>query len=92
MSNIAFVGLGVMGYPMAGHLSKAGHKVFVYNRTISKAEKWLTDYNGVACKTPAEASKNAEIVFTCVGNDEDVRSVVFGEEGVLAVSDEILSK
>ena len=84
MSNIAFAGLGVMGYPMAGHLSKAGHKVFVYNRTISKAEEWLTDYNGVVCETPAEASKGAEIVFTCVGNDEDVRSVVFGEEGVLA--------
>ena len=84
MSNVAFVGLGVMGYPMAGHLSNAGHNVSVYNRTTSKAEAWSTDYNGVVCNTPAEASQGAEFVFTCLGNDEDVRSVVSSENGVLA--------
>ncbi len=86
MSNqkVAFVGLGVMGYPMAGHLSKAGYETTVYNRTSSKAEKWCHDYKGSWAKTPREAAEDADFVFICVGNDDDLRSVVYGDEGVLA--------
>jgi 3-hydroxyisobutyrate dehydrogenase len=80
---VAFIGLGVMGYPMAGYLSKAGFETKVYNRTKSKAEKWAQEYSGVACDTPREAAEGCDIVFTCVGNDDDVRSVVYGEEGLL---------
>ena len=79
--NVAFIGLGVMGYPMAGYISKAGHNVTVFNRTKSKAEKWISEYKGNIAETPAEAAKNAEYVFTCVGNDNDLREVTFGEQG-----------
>jgi len=81
--NLAFIGLGVMGYPMAGYLVKAGHEVTVYNRTVSKAEKWCKDYGGSLASTPGKAASDAEIVFVCVGNDDDVRSVIFGAHGVL---------
>ncbi len=79
--NVAFIGLGVMGYPMAGYISKAGHNVTVYNRTTAKAEKWLTEYKGKLAKTPADAAKEAEYIFTCVGNDNDLREVTFGDNG-----------
>ena len=79
--NVAFIGLGVMGYPMAGYISKAGHNVTVYNRTKSKAEKWIKEYKGKIAETPAEATKNAEYIFTCVGNDNDLREVTFGDNG-----------
>lgn len=86
MSNqkVAFIGLGVMGYPMAGHLSKAGFETRVYNRTTAKAEQWCKDYQGSFAATPREAAEGADVVFICVGNDEDLRSVVFGEDGALA--------
>ena len=80
--NVAFIGLGVMGYPMAGYISKAGHNVTVFNRTKSKAEKWIGEYNGKMVETPAEAAKEAEYIFTCVGNDNDLREVTFGDNGV----------
>jgi len=80
--NVAFIGLGVMGYPMAGYISKGGHNVTVFNRTKSKAEKWVSEYSGKLAETPAEAAKNAEYVFTCVGNDNDLREVTFGDNGV----------
>ena len=80
--NVAFIGLGVMGYPMAGYISKAGHNVTVYNRTKSKAEKWINEYEGKMAVTPAEATKDAEYIFTCVGNDNDLREVTFGDNGV----------
>ena len=78
---VAFIGLGVMGYPMAGYISKAGHNVTVYNRTTTKADKWLTEYKGKLAKTPADAAKDAEYIFTCVGNDNDLREVTFGDNG-----------
>ncbi|MGO2478242.1 MAG: NAD(P)-dependent oxidoreductase, partial [Pseudoalteromonas sp.] len=81
---VAFIGLGVMGYPMAGHLATAGYQVCVYNRTTAKAQKWAEQYNGSVAVTPASAAKNADIVFMCVGNDDDLRSVVYGTDGVLA--------
>ncbi|MEJ2893266.1 NAD(P)-dependent oxidoreductase [Pseudoalteromonas sp. B5MOD-1] len=81
---VAFIGLGVMGYPMAGHLANAGHSVTVYNRTTAKAQKWVSEYQGEYSETPSEAAKGADIVFMCVGNDDDLRSVVYGENGVLA--------
>jgi 3-hydroxyisobutyrate dehydrogenase-like beta-hydroxyacid dehydrogenase len=81
---VAFIGLGVMGYPMAGHLIKAGHDVCVYNRNQEKAEKWQAEFSGNMASTPAQAAKECEIVFCCVGNDNDVRQVVLGEEGILA--------
>ncbi|WP_217876524.1 NAD(P)-dependent oxidoreductase [Pseudoalteromonas shioyasakiensis] len=81
---VAFIGLGVMGYPMAGHLANAGHTVTVYNRTTAKAQKWVSEYQGEYAETPSEAAKGADIVFMCVGNDDDLRSVVYGENGVLA--------
>ncbi|MBO6782631.1 MAG: NAD(P)-dependent oxidoreductase [Alphaproteobacteria bacterium] len=80
----AFIGLGVMGYPMAGHLKSAGHDVAVYNRTAAKAETWAGEHGGTAHTTPREAASGAEFVFVCVGNDDDVRSVVLGDDGVLA--------
>ena len=79
--NVAFIGLGVMGYPMAGYISKGGHNVTVFNRTTSKAEKWTQEYKGKIAKTPAEAAMNAEYIFTCVGNDNDLKDVTFGENG-----------
>lgn len=81
---LAFIGLGVMGYPMAGHLQRAGATVTVYNRTAAKAEAWVADYGGRSAPTPGGAAVGAEIAFVCVGNDDDVRSVVYGERGVLA--------
>jgi 3-hydroxyisobutyrate dehydrogenase-like beta-hydroxyacid dehydrogenase len=79
----AFIGLGVMGYPMAGHLAKSGHGVTVYNRTTARAEAWCQEYGGRSAMTPAEAAKDAEMVFSCVGNDNDVRDVLLGDDGVL---------
>lgn len=84
MQKVAFIGLGVMGYPMAGHLASAGYEVAVYNRTSSRAEAWAGEHSARSAGTPAEAAADAAIVFTCVGNDQDVRSVIFGEQGVLA--------
>ena len=85
MAKVAFIGLGVMGYPMAGHLKvKGGHEVTVYNRTFAKAEKWVAEFGGTAAKTPAEAAAGAEFVFTCVGNDDDLRSVTVADDGALA--------
>lgn len=84
LNSLAFVGLGVMGFPMAGHLQTAGHHVTVYNRTASKAEQWQVQYGGQTAATPAKAASNANVVFTCVGNDDDLRSVVYGAEGILA--------
>lgn len=81
---IAFLGLGVMGAPMAEHLAAAGHNVTVYNRTASKADAWVSAYGGTAAATPALAVKGAEIVITCVGNDSDLRNVVLGDDGALA--------
>lgn len=81
---VAFIGLGVMGYPMAGYLSKAGYSTKVYNRTYAKAQKWQEEYQGQACETPRLAAEGCDIVFVCVGNDDDVRSVVYGEDGILA--------
>ncbi|MBK8175606.1 MAG: NAD(P)-dependent oxidoreductase [Rhodospirillales bacterium] len=84
MANAAFIGLGVMGYPMAGHLVRAGHSVRVYNRTEAKAKAWVKTFGGHAAATPAEAARGAELVFTCVGNDNDLRGVVLGEHGAIA--------
>ena len=84
MAKVAFIGLGVMGYPMAGHLSKGGHDVTVYNRTAAKAAKWKKAFGGKTAKTPREAAKGKEFVFVCVGNDDDLRSVMLGEKGALA--------
>jgi len=82
MSNVAFIGLGVMGYPMAGYISKAGHNVTVYNRTVAKANKWLSDYKGLKADTPAKAAEEADFVFTCVGNDNDLSEVTIGKDGI----------
>ncbi|MAG04221.1 MAG: oxidoreductase [Acidimicrobiaceae bacterium] len=84
MARCAFIGLGVMGYPMAGHLQLSGHETTVYNRTRSKAEAWVGEHGGAMAATPAEAAEGADAVMMCVGNDDDVRSVVHGDEGVLA--------
>ncbi|MDF1633942.1 NAD(P)-dependent oxidoreductase [Mycoplana sp. MJR14] len=85
MANVAFIGLGVMGYPMAGHLKvKGGHDVTVYNRTFAKAEKWAAQFGGKAARTPAAAAKDADFVFICVGNDDDLRQVTIAEDGALA--------
>ena len=80
--NVAFIGLGVMGYPMAGYISKAGHNVTVFNRTTSKADAWLNKHKGSKAETPAKAAEDADYVFTCVGNDNDLREVTFGEKGI----------
>ncbi|WKB51360.1 NAD(P)-dependent oxidoreductase [Eleftheria terrae] len=81
---VAFLGLGVMGHPMAGHLAQAGHQVTVYNRSAAKAEQWVQQYGGRLAATPAEAARGADLVFACVGNDDDLRSVVLGEQGAFA--------
>jgi len=81
---VAFLGLGVMGFPMAGHLARAGHEVTVYNRSAAKASSWVAEYTGASAATPAAAAKDAEFVFACVGNDDDLRSVVLGAEGAFA--------
>jgi 3-hydroxyisobutyrate dehydrogenase-like beta-hydroxyacid dehydrogenase len=81
---VAFLGLGVMGYPMAGHLARAGHQVTVYNRTAAKAAAWVAEYGGSSAATPAQAAQGADIVFACVGNDDDLRSVTVGEQGAFA--------
>ena len=85
MAKVAFLGLGVMGYPMAGHLlKKGGHDVTVYNRSAAKAQQWVKEHGGKSAATPREAAKDCDFVMMCVGNDDDVRSVVYGENGVLA--------
>jgi len=88
IKNVSFVGLGVMGYPMAGHLQKNGYNVTVFNRTESKAKKWVEEYGGQIGKTPNEASLNAEIVFMCVGRDEDIIEVMEGDNGILSSAKE----
>ncbi|SDH81336.1 NAD(P)-dependent oxidoreductase [Pseudomonas panipatensis] len=84
MATVAFIGLGVMGYPMAGHLQSKGHDVCVYNRTPARAERWVAEYAGRSAPTPREAAQGAEFVMCCVGNDDDLRSVVLGADGALA--------
>ncbi|HEY9038033.1 MAG TPA: NAD(P)-dependent oxidoreductase [Roseovarius sp.] len=84
MAKLAFLGLGVMGYPMAGHLAAAGHDVTVYNRTAAKAEKWVAEHGGASAPTPREAAEGADFVMACVGNDNDLRSVCLGEDGAFA--------
>ena len=85
MAKVAFIGLGVMGYPMAGHLkAKGGHELTVYNRTAAKADKWVKEYGGTAAPTPAKAAEGADFVFCCVGNDDDLRSVTLGDDGAFA--------
>ena len=83
ISKAAFIGLGVMGYPMAGHLAKKGYQVTVFNRTATKAEQWVKEFGGQHALTPAEAAKDAQIVFSCVGNDDDLRAVAMGDDGAL---------
>ena len=84
IKNVSFIGLGVMGYPMAGHLQNNGYNVTVYNRTTVKAEKWVEESKGSMAKTPGEASQNSEIVFMCVGRDEDIIEIMEGEDGILS--------
>ena len=81
---LAFLGLGVMGYPMAGHLARAGHRLTVYNRSVEKAERWVGQFGGTAADSPAQAARDADIVMMCVGNDNDVRAVAVHENGALA--------
>jgi len=88
MTKITFLGLGVMGYPIAGHLAAAGHSITVYNRTINKAEAWTRQHTGVFCTTPAKAASGAEIVMACVGNDDDLRSVCLGSDGAFSTMSE----
>jgi 3-hydroxyisobutyrate dehydrogenase len=82
--DVAFLGLGVMGFPMAGHLARAGHNVTVYNRTAARAQDWVAKHGGKSAPTPAAAAKGAEIVFACVGNDDDLRSILHGPDGAFA--------
>ena len=82
MAKVSFIGLGVMGYPMAGHISKAGHDVTVFNRTTLKAEKWVKEHKGKLAKTPMEAAKESDFIFTCVGNDNDLKEVTLGDKGL----------
>ena len=84
IKNVSFIGLGVMGYPMAGHLHKNGYNVTVYNRTEAKAKNWVNEYGGQLGKTPAEASKDAQVVFICVGRDEDIIEVMESDKGILS--------
>ena len=84
MAKVAFIGLGVMGYPMAGHLAAAGHDVTVYNRTGEKAERWVAEHGGARAATPRAAAEGAEVVMACVGNDDDLRAVCLGEDGAFA--------
>ena len=81
--SVAFVGLGVMGYPMAGHLARAGHSVKIYNRTATVMQRWLDEYPGTGCGSPGEAARDSEFVCCCVGNDEDVRAVTLAEDGII---------
>jgi len=83
-TDVAFLGLGVMGYPMAGHLARAGHRITVYNRTAAKAERWTAEHPGRSTRTAAEAARGARVVLACVGNDDDLRAVVLGPDGALA--------
>lgn len=87
MAKLAFLGLGVMGFPMAGHLQKAGHDVTVYNRTAQKAVAWVAEYRGISAPTPREAAQDAQFVMACVGNDDDLRSVCLGPDGAFAGMD-----
>ncbi|MGR3272254.1 NAD(P)-dependent oxidoreductase [Thalassococcus profundi] len=87
MAKVAFLGLGVMGYPMAGHLARRGHEVTVYNRTAAKAEAWVEEHGGAWAKTPAEAARGKEFIMACVGNDDDLRSVCTGEGGAFGGMD-----
>ncbi len=84
MTKVAFIGLGVMGYPMAGHLARAGYDVTVYNRAPAKAEKWAQEFNGQTAPTPAQAAQGAEFIMTCVGNDDDLRGVCLGDDGAFS--------
>ena len=84
MAKCAFLGLGVMGYPMAGHMAKAGHEVTVYNRTAAKADKWVSEFGGKMAPTPREAAEGADFVMACVGNDDDLRGVCLGKDGAFA--------
>ncbi|MCH1413157.1 MAG: NAD(P)-dependent oxidoreductase [Rhodobacteraceae bacterium] len=84
MHNLAFIGLGVMGYPMAGHLAKAGHEVTVYNRSSERAKKWRSEYDGQIALTPADAAEGADFVMCCVGNDDDLREVTIGKNGAFS--------
>lgn len=84
MAKVAFLGLGVMGYPMAGHLAAAGHEVTVFNRTAAKAESWVAQHGGASAATPAEAAREAEFIFACVGEDDDVRQMTIGENGAFS--------
>ena len=84
MSNLAFIGLGEMGFPMAGHLAKAGHSVTVYNRSSDKAEKWCSEYKGQIAATPADAAEGADFILCCVGNDDDLREVTTGSSGAFS--------
>ncbi len=84
MTRLAFIGLGVMGYSMAGHLARAGHTMCVFNRTGTRAERWVNEFGGVRADTPAQAAEDAEVVFCCLGNDHSVREVAYGEHGVLS--------
>ena len=84
MSNLSFIGLGVMGFPMAGHLAEAGHKVTVYNRSLDKTKKWFSNFGGKIAKTPADAAEGADFVMCCVGNDDDLREVTIGQNGAFS--------
>ena len=86
LGRVGFVGLGVMGFPMAGHLSGSAGTIKVFNRTQSVSKSWLEKYegNGIACKTPKEAATDVDVLFMCVGNDDDVRSVVYGDQGIIS--------
>ena len=84
MAKCAFLGLGVMGHPMAGHLARAGHEVTVYNRTAAKAQAWVEEFGGRMAPTPREAAEGAEFVMACVGNDDDLRAICLGAEGAFA--------
>jgi 3-hydroxyisobutyrate dehydrogenase len=85
MAKVTFLGLGVMGYPMARHIAKAGHDVTVYNRTTAKAEKWVKEFGGKFAKTPKDASKDSDFIFCCVGNDNDLKEVTLGSEGAFRI-------
>ena len=88
---VSFIGLGVMGYPMAGFISKGGHDVTVYNRTKAKADKWISEYKGKVANTPSEAAKDSDFIFTSVGNDNDLREVAIGKDGLFNTAKKILS-
>ena len=83
-TSAAFIGLGVMGYPMAGYLAKAGYEVTVFNRTAARAEAWVAEYGGTQVMTPREAAAGADFVFACVGNDDDLRAVTLGDQGAFS--------